>query len=425
MPAIVVASLLGLFALSVPVVIALGLAASLGLFGFTRLPGEVMAQQVFISLDRFPLAAIPFFILAGKLMEHGGLSEKLVELARALLGGIQGGLAATAVLTCLFFAAISGSSVATTFAVGAVLIPALKRYGYPLGFSAALMATSAELGVIVPPSIAMILFGVATETSIPELFLAGVLPGLTIGATLILLVLVWCRLRGWGKRDREDRLPLGQAARGAAWSIMMPVIILGGIYGGVMTPTEASVVAVAYALFVGMAVEQKLTLQRLRHCFEGAVVSSTVILLIIAMASLLSYLLKREGVPDAAATWISENFTTPASFLAAANGFLFVTGMFLETSASVIVLGPILTDAASRLGVDNVHFGTIMVVNLALGMITPPFGVNLFAAAAVAGCSVGAMIRPLMVFILAMALCLMAITYLPVLSLLLPTWLMR
>ena len=378
------------------------MAAALGLFGFARLPGEVLAQQASVSLDRFPLAAIPFFILAGKLMELGGLSERLIELARALLGGVQGGLAATA-----------------------VLIPALTRYGYPLGFSAALMATSAELGMIVPPSIAMILFGVATETLIPELFLVGILPELTIGATLIVLVLIWCRLRGWGRRDWEDRLPLGYALRGAGWSLMMPVIILGGIYGGVMTPTEASVVAVAYALFFGTLVERMLTLPRLRNCLEGAVVSSTVILLIITMASLVSYLLKREGVPDAAATWIAESFTTPASFLAAADGFLFVTGMLLGTSASVIVLGPILTDAATRLGVDSVHFGAVMVVNLALGMITPPFGANLFAAAAVAGCSVGAMIRPLMVFILAMALCLMAIAYLPALFLSLPTWLMR
>jgi C4-dicarboxylate transporter, DctM subunit len=418
-------ALLVLFAISVPVAIAIGLASVIGVFGFTTLPGNVIAQQIFVALDRFPLAAIPFFILAGKLMEVGGLSRQLVELARSFIGGVQGGLAATCVLTCMFFAAISGSSVATTFAVGAVLIPALVKYGYPVGFAAALMATAAELGVIIPPSIPMILYGVATSTSIPELFMAGFGPGLLIGGTLVVTVLIWCRLKGWGKRDGEGRLRKRVALRQSVFALMMPVIILGGIYGGVTTPTEASVVAVVYALIVGLFVQRELAWRDLWPIFQKSVISSAVIMFIIATASVFSYLLKREGVPDMAAAWLTTHFATEGVYLLAVNAFLFVTGMFVETSASVIVLGPILGDAAVRLGIDPVHFGTIMVVNLALGMITPPFGVNLFAAAQVAGCSIDQMIKPLLVFIAVMVACVLVISYVPAIALFLPEMILR
>jgi tripartite ATP-independent transporter DctM subunit len=418
-------SMLVLFAISIPVAVAIGLAAVVGLWGFTTLPLIVSAQQVFIALDRFPLAAIPFFILAGNLMDVGGLSRRLVELARAFVGGIQGGLAATCVLTCMIFAAISGSSVATTFAVGAVLIPALVRYGYPVGFAAALQASAAELGVIIPPSIPMILYGVATQTSIPELFIAGFGPGLLISAALIVTVLVWCRIKGWGKRDGEGRLRKRVAIRQAFWALLMPVIILGGIYGGITTPTEASVIAVVYALFVGMVMHRELTVKDLFPVFKKSVVSSAVIMFIIATASLFSYLLNRQGVPDAAAAWLAATFDGAAMYMLAVNVFLFVVGMFVETNASIIVLGPILGEAAERFGIDMVHFGTVMVVNLALGMITPPFGVNLFAAAQVAGCSIDKMMKPLMVFISVIIACLMVIAYVPAISLFLRDALMR
>ena len=420
-----IAAMMVMFAISIPVAVAIGIAALIGLAGFTTLPLIVTAQQVFIALDRFPLAAIPFFILAGNLMEVGGLSRRLVELARAFVGGIQGGLAATCIVTCMIFAAISGSSVATTFAVGSVLIPALKRYGYPVGFAAALQATAAELGVIIPPSIPMILFGVATQTSIPDLFIAGFGPGLLISAALIVTVLIWCRIKGWGKRDGEGRLSKGVAIRQAFWAILMPVIVLGGIYGGVTTPTEASVVAVVYALLVGLFLHRELTFSGLFPIFKKSVVSSAVIMFIIATASLFSYLLNRQGVPDAAAAWLAATFEGPAMYMLAVNVFLFIVGMFIETSASIIVLAPILAEAAQRVGVDSVHFGTVMVVNLALGMITPPFGVNLFAAAQVAGCSVDKMLKPLLIFIGVILGCLLMITYIPAISLFLRDTVMR
>lgn len=420
MTSALITSMLILFAISVPVAIAIGLASMVGLVGFTSLPLLVVPQQIFIALDKFPLAAIPFFILAGNLMEVGGLSRRLVEFARAFTGQLQGGLAITCVLTCMMFSAISGSSVATTFAVGAILIPAMRDYGYPIGFAAALMAVSAELGVILPPSIPMILYGVATQTSIPDLFLAGVLPGVLIAGSLMATIFIWCRIKGWGKRDGDGRLSRLDATRRAVWSLVMPVLIMGGIYGGVTTPTEASVIAVVYALVVGLFLHREMSFKDVALAFRKSVVTSAVIMFIIGAASLMGYLLNRQGVPDAAALWLTSTFDGPTSLMLAINFMLFVVGMFIETGASIVVLAPILQDAALRVGIEPVHFGTVMVVNLALGMITPPLGVNLFAAAQIAGCSITAMLRPLLVFLAVIIVCLMIITFVPQLSLFLP-----
>jgi C4-dicarboxylate transporter DctM subunit len=417
--------MLVLFAAGVPVALGIGIAAVVGIEGFTRFPLIVAAQQLYVALDRFPLAAIPFFILAGNLMEVGGISRRLIEFARSLVGRFQGGLPAACVLTCMIFAAISGSSVATTFAVGALMIPALVRHGYPVGFAAALQATAAELGVIIPPSIPMILYGVTTQVSIPELFLAGLLPGLLIGAALVATVLVWCRIKGWGLRDGEGRLPVRTAARQAAFALLMPAIVLGGIYGGVTTPTEASVLAVCYALLIGLVIHRELRPRDLWPIFRRSVVTSSVIMFIIGCAGVFSWLLNRQGVPDVAAAWLVATFEGPALFLLGVNLFLLLVGMFVETSASIIVLAPILHDAAQRIGVDGVHFGMVMVVNLALGMVTPPFGVNLFAAAQVAGITIDRMIPYLAVFIGVVLCCLMVVTYVPALSLLLPTLVFR
>ncbi|WP_409523962.1 TRAP transporter large permease [Nitrincola sp. MINF-07-Sa-05] len=425
MTSALITAMLILFAIAVPIAIALGLASIIGLVGFTTLPLIVVPQQIFIALDKFPLAAIPFFILAGNLMEVGGLSRRLVEFARAFVGQVQGGLAITCVLTCMLFSAISGSSVATTFAVGAVLIPAMRNYGYPVGFAAALMAVSAELGVIFPPSIPMILYGVATQTSIPALFLAGVLPGFLIAGSLMITVFIWCRIKGWGTLDGEERLPRLTAMRRAIWSLLMPLLILGGIYGGVTTPTEASVIAVVYALVVGLFLHREMTLKDVYLVLRKSVITSAVIMFIIGAASLMGYLLNRQGVPDAAALWLTTTFDGPIALMMAINVMLFVVGMFIETGASIIVLAPILQDAAMRVGIEPVHFGTVMVVNLALGMITPPLGVNLFAAAQIAGCSVTHMLRPLMIFLGVIVVCLMVITFVPQLSLFLPSLMTR
>jgi C4-dicarboxylate transporter DctM subunit len=416
MTAAMLATMVLCFALSVSVAVSIGLSALFGM-QVTHAPMLISVKEMFNAINKFPLAAIPFFILAGNLMETGGISRRLVEFAKSIVGGIQGGLPMTCVLTCMIFAAVSGSSVATTFAIGAILVPALIKHGYPTSYAAALQATSAELGVIIPPSIPMILYGVSAEVSIGELFIAGFGPGILIGGALMFFVWAYSKYKGWGKNDGEGRLPFGRALLQAGWALLMPVIILGGIYGGVFTPTEASAVAVFYALVVGIFVYREIKLQNLYAIFRKSVVSSAVIMFIIANAGLFAFLITRAGVPEAIGHWLETVLKTRGMFLLGVNAALFVIGMFIETSASIIVLAPILAPVAQHFGVDPVQFGLIMVVNLALGMITPPFGVNLFAACTVAKISLDRIIGQLIPFVLVVLGCLMVITYVPQVSL--------
>jgi len=404
------------FALTISVAVSIGLSAIVGIqIGNANM--LISVKEMFSSINKFPLAAIPFFILAGNLMETGGISRRLVEFAKSIVGGIQGGLPMTCVLTCMIFAAVSGSSVATTFAIGTILIPALIKHGYPTTYAASLQATSAELGVIIPPSIPMILYGVSAEVSIGELFIAGFGPGLLIGGALMFWVWIYCKYKGWGKNDGDGRLGFGKASWQAGWALLMPVIILGGIYGGVFTPTEASAVAVFYALIVGMVIYREIGIRDLYTVLRKSVLSSAVIMFIIANAGLFAFLITRAGVPDAIGHWLEDVLKSPAYFLLGVNVALFLIGMFIETSAAIIVLAPILAPVAMHFGIDPVHFGLIMVVNLALGMITPPFGVNLFAACTVARISLDRMIRDLVPFVLVILVCLMVISYVPAISL--------
>ena len=404
------------FALTISVAVSIGLAAILGI-QISNVNMLISVKEMFSSINKFPLAAIPFFILAGNIMETGGISRRLVDFAKSIVGGIQGGLPMTCVLTCMIFAAVSGSSVATTFAIGAILIPALIKHGYPRTYAAALQATSAELGVIIPPSIPMILYGVSAEISIGELFIAGFGPGILIGGALMLFVWTYCKYKGWGKKDGDGRLSFLQATYQASWALMMPVIILGGIYGGIFTPTEASAVAVFYALLVGVVIYREIKVKDLYTILRKSVISSAVIMFIIANAGLFAFLLTRAGVPDAIGQWLEAVLKSPEWFLFGVNVALFLIGMFIETSAAIIVLAPILAPVAVHFGIDPVHFGLVMVVNLALGMITPPFGVNLFAACTVARISLDRIIKDLVPFVLVVLACLMVITYVPTLSL--------
>ena len=404
------------FALTVSVAVSIGLASILGI-QVSNANMLISVKEMFASINKFPLAAIPFFILAGNLMETGGISRRLVEFAKSIVGGVQGGLPMTCVLTCMIFAAVSGSSVATTFAIGAILIPALIKHGYPTSYAAALQATSAELGVIIPPSIPMILYGVSAEVSIGELFIAGFGPGILISLSLMAFVWVYCKIKGWGKNDGDGRLGFFKATRQAAWALLMPVIILGGIYGGVFTPTEASAVAVFYALIVGVVIYREIKVKDLYAILRKSALSSAVIMFIIANAGLFAFLITRAGVPDAIGRWLEAVLQSPTMFLLGVNAALFIIGMFIETSAAIIVLAPILAPVALHFGVDPVHFGLIMVVNLALGMITPPFGVNLFAACTVARISLDQIVKHLVPFVLVILACLMVITYVPWISL--------
>tara|TARA_R110002020_G_scaffold53338_10_gene149354 strand:- start:18750 stop:19724 length:975 start_codon:yes stop_codon:yes gene_type:complete len=315
------------------------------------------------------------------------------------------------------FAAVSGSGIATTFAIGAILIPAMVRHGYPTRFAASLQATSAELGVIIPPSIPMILYGVSANVSIGELFIAGIGPGILVTSALIITVVIWCKIKDYGIISDEPKVEVSRSIRRASLALLMPVIILGGIYGGVFTPTEASVVAVVYSLVVSVFLYKEMTTRDIARCLHKTVIATSSIMIIIAMVGLFSFLLTREGIPNAIGVTITEVFESKWTFLLAVNMVLFFVGMFLDAAPTIIVLAPILAPVAERFGIDPVQFGIIMVVNLALGMITPPFGVNLFAASSVADISVHKLIRPLLVFISVIITCLMIITYVPEVSL--------
>ncbi|MBF9052092.1 TRAP transporter large permease subunit [Roseobacter sp. HKCCD9010] len=417
MNAAIAISLAVFFLIGVPIAVAIGLAAIVGIEAHGSLPLLLVAQRMFAGIDSFPLMAIPLFILAGNLMSAGGISRRLVDLAKALVGGMQGGLACSCVLTCMMFASVSGSSVATTFAIGAILIPAMARHGYPKPLAASVQASSAELGVLIPPSIPLILYGVSTNTSIEQLFIAGIGPGLLVAGALMLTVILICRSRGLGLEDGKDRPSLRAATIAALPAMLVPFVIIGGIYSGVFTPTEASAAAVATAILVSLVFYRELPLRALPNILKRTVVSSTAIMLIISAAALFSFLITRSGLPNDIAVWFNAVFETRFAFLLVVNLLLLLVGMFIETSAAILVLAPILAPIAIAYGVDPVHFGLIVVVNLALGMITPPLGVNLFAACAVAGIPVERIIPQLIWFVLVVFVCLMLITYVPMIAL--------
>ncbi|MDQ3460585.1 MAG: TRAP transporter large permease [Deinococcota bacterium] len=417
MNAALVLALILFFALGVPIAVAITLASIVAIEFFTNLPLLLVAQRMFTGIDKVPLMAIPFFILAGNLMGAGGISARLVDFAKSIIGGMPGGLACTCVLTCMIFASVSGSSVATTFAIGAILIPAMIRSGYPRPFATSVQASSAELGVLIPPSIPLIIYGVSTDVSIGQLFIAGIGPGLLIGGALIVFIAVFSALKGFGGGDRSGRMSFGTASKRALLALLMPFVVIGGIYGGVFTPTEASAVAVFYALIVGGLVYREIKPQELPDIFRRSLISTSIIMLIIAAASLISFLISYSGAPTQIAAWMTGLFDERWTFLLAINVVLLIVGMFVETSAAIIVLAPIFMPIALQFGVDPVHFGLIMVVNLALGMITPPLGVNLFAACTVAKIPLDRIIGSLLPFVGVVFLCLMIVTYVPEVSL--------
>lgn len=406
-------SLIILFASGLSIAISIIFSSLIGVHLFSELPLLLIAQRMVVGLDSFPLLAIPFFILAGNLMAAGGISHKLVDLAKAIVGGVQGGLALSCVITCMMFAAVSGSSIATTFAIGSILIPAMIKHGYPAPLAASIQASSSELGVLIPPSIPLILFGVSTQTSIGQLFVAGIGPGILVAVALLVFLYFYCKVNGYGLEDKKDCVSISVAARKAWVSLLMPFLIMGGIYGGIFTPTEASAVAVFFALFVGGVVYRELTFSKLFKVLKDSMLSTASVMLIISAASLFSFLLSRSGVPVLLAEWVTEVISNKYMFLVVLNVMLLALGMFIETSSAILVLAPILTPIAIHYGIDPVHFGLILVTNLALGMCTPPLGVNLFAACSVAKISIDKLFSSLIKFIAVLIICLGVITYFP------------
>ena len=427
-PVALTASMLIFFTCAVPIAITLGMVSAMTMYG-SGIPLQAMIQRMFAALDSFPLTAIPFFILAGALMEVSGISTRLVNFAQSLVGRATGGLGLVAVLSAMFFAAISGSSAATTAAIGGILIPAMAARGYSRPFATSVQASSGELGVIIPPSIPMIIFALTAgvPVSIGDLFLAGILPGLLVAGGLMLTVYLVSKRKGYGRAkpgasgDGLGPQPgVWESFKAAILPLMLPVLILGGIYGGVFTPTEAAAAAVCFALIIGVVVFRTITVEKLVMALRSSLLNTVVILLIISSASVFGWVLTANRIPELISQVFVSISDNPLVFLLLINLLLLLVGMFLETGAAITVLAPILTPVALKMGIDPIHFGIVMIVNLAVGMTTPPVGVNLFVACQVAGLRIEHIIRSMLPFYLSLLICLAIITYLPGLSLWLP-----
>lgn len=409
--------LIALFIVNIPVAVALGLASMIVLMIQDSVPLMVVVQKMFTSTDSFSLMAVPFFVLAGKLMETGGISQRLVDFASTIVGRFHGGLAIVSIVACMFFAAISGSAAATTAAVGAILIPAMTQRGYDKGFSTAIQAAGGTIGVMIPPSVPLILYGVIAGASIGDLFIAGIAPGMFVGITLIIVAYFISRKRGYGKGEKSSLKEIVVSFNKAILAILMPVIILGGIYGGIFTPTEASVVAVVYGLIVGLIIYREIKLKDLPEIFISSAVTSAVIMFIISCASIFGFLLTREQIPLQLSEAMLSITTNPIFIIIIINIILLIVGTFLETAAAIVILAPILVPIATAAGMDPVHFGIVMVVNLAIGMITPPVGINLFVASNIANLRLEKVIRAIVPFIIILIVDVLLLSFIPSISL--------
>ena len=411
---------------SAPIAVCLGFAALLAMY-IKGMPLITVAQSVFESLDSFSLMAVPFFILAGNLMQTGGISRRLIGLANALVGWFRGGLGSASVLASMFFAAISGSSSATTAAIGSTLIPAMEKKGYPKNFAAATCAAAGELGVIIPPSIPMVIYGLAANVSIGSLFIAGVIPGLMIGLSLIVTIIVMARVMKFDNVPamtfREWRGQLWVVFVDALYALLMPFVILGGIYSGWFTPTEASVVAVVYGLVVGMFVYGELKWADLMPIFTKSMVATSLIMLIVGYAAIFGYVLAIEQVPQNLGRAISQFSSNPIVFLLLVNVLLFLVGTLLEAIVTIILIAPILAPVAATFGIDPTHFGVVMIVNVAIGMLTPPVAVNLVVACKIANMRMSQLTRPVSLYLAVMIVDVLILSYVPALSTWLPSML--
>lgn len=404
--------------ISVPVAVALGLASTVALLVSGKVSSSYIAQGLVTSLDSFPLMAVPFFILAGDLMGQGGLSRRLLDVGNTMFGRYTGGLAIIAIVTCMFFAAISGSGPATVAAIGGIMLPAMARQGYEKGYSVGLVAAAGSIGIIIPPSIPMIIYAVAANVSITKMFLAGIIPGLMIGVGLIITAYLKARKEGFkGLDTRYSGRDMAAAIWEAKWALLVPVIILGGIYGGIFTPTEAAAVGVIYGFIVGVFIHKELKLSDLYRVVAGSALTSATVIIIVGTATIFGRVLAIERIPFMIADYIVNLTDSPIVILMLINVLLLVVGMFMETLAAIIILTPILLPVVVAVGVDPVHFGIVMIVNLAIGMVTPPVGVNLFVGARVGSASLESAVRGAIPFIFSMLAVLVLITYVPSISL--------
>ena len=416
----------------VPIMISIGVSSVAYCLFLTNTPIAMITNVYFTSLDSFPLIAIPFFILAGDLMMQGGISSRLIKFFRVLLASFAGSLGAVTVVASAVFAAVAGSGTATVACIGGITIPEMIKEKYDKGFACALAAVAGGLGPIIPPSVAMILYGVICQVSITKLFIGGIVPGILIVIGLVVLVHFVAKRDGYGliiedTSDSEniESVSLWETFKDAFWAFMVPAIILGGIYSGKFTPTEAAVVACAFAMFAGMCIYKEYTIKEIPSILKKSVLTAGTIMLLVSCASALGRLLTLEMVPVKIAEALIGISDNKYIILLIINLFLLVVGMFMETYAAIIILAPVLLPTILGLGIDPLHFGLIMVVNLTIGLCTPPVGVNLFIAAKIGEVSMERMFKWLVPCLSVMLIVLMLITYIPALVTTLPNLLIK
>ncbi|RXT04796.1 TRAP transporter large permease [Ammoniphilus sp. CFH 90114] len=420
---LILSGLLVLFMIiGVPIAISLSMAAIGGLVaGSGTIPLTVISQRLFTAVDSFPLLAIPFFLLAGELMMVGTMAQRITNFAFACVGWVRAGLAQVSTLACMFFAGISGSGAADTVAVGKMMIPVMEKKGYDKGFASATVATAGTIAVVIPPSIPMIVYGVTAGVSIGALFTAGIIPGILIGLSIMALNYYIARKKGYDKeKGKFEVVTFRKSLKEGVWALMLPVIIIVGIRGGVFTPTESAAIAAAYALVVGMFIYKDLKLRDLPEVFMRAAIMTAMVMFIIAGANLFGWLLAAEQVPQKLAAWILALTDNKYYILMLINVVLFIAGCLLNASAAITILTPLLLPLAIGVGIDPVFLGLVMVVNLSIGLITPPVGLNLFIVQGISNISFGHLVRGVLPFILVLTIDLLIITYFPQLSMWLP-----
>jgi C4-dicarboxylate transporter DctM subunit len=414
---LLLAAIVALMAMGVPLAGVVGLAAAGCLMAFTRIPLQSVFQQLYQGAEYDLLQAVIFFIAAGSIMTRGSLASRLVRVGQAIVGRYTGGMAITAILICMLFAAVSGSSPATVVAVGTIMIPAMIKSGYDSRFSIGLLTSAGSLGIMIPPSIPMIIWAVVVGVSVTKQFAAGFVPGFVIGGTLTAYSYIMARRRGWRTEARVNAAEVKAAFGEGLWSLLMPVIVLGGIYSGIFTATEAAAVSFVYALLVELCIHRTLKLKDLMPVCRQAAVTSAMLLFIIANASVLSYYFSVDQIPLRIADFLLQYIDSRVMFLFLVNLALLVMGCFMDIVSAMLVLGPVFVPLLQKFGIDPIHFGIIMVLNIEIGFLTPPFGVNLFLSAGITGKGIGEVARSVAPFIVLFLGLLALITYVPWFSL--------
>jgi len=409
-------------ALGIPIAFCLGITAAVSLMSL-GLPLQVVAQRIFTGIDSFPLMAVPFFILAGDLMNQGGTTLRLVRFSNALVGWIRGGLAHTNIVASMFLAGISGSAVADAAAIGGILIPGMTKEGYDVDFSAAVTASASTMGPIIPPSIFMVIYGVTTGVSVGGLFAAGFIPGVLMGLSFMAVAYMISRRRNYPRQPVPSVRQIFRVAREAAFALLAPVIILGGILTGVFTPTEAAAVAVGYAFLIGLLIHKELSLKTMPTLLIQSGVTTSILLLVIGTANILAWVLSAEQVPQQIAQGLLAVTTDPHLIMLLINLFLLVVGMFMEGGAAIIILAPVLSQVATSVGIHPLHFGFVVVLNIVIGLLTPPLGVCLFVVCSLSRISIERLVRAIMPFLLVEIGILFLVSYVPMTALLIPKWL--